>query len=349
MPHLPERRLKTGGDPRALPDYAALRAELNKLTHPARPDVNWHHAEKNCLSLFAQNGAELQTAAWYTLARTHLDALHGLNEGLAILEALLTHQWPAVWPQQVDARMEIISGLSKRLQQVMRAFTFSHADLAHLYQAEHYLASLGRVLQRLDLKHASRMDELRHQLHNAAIKLENSDPADPNAAGTGAGVALSACSPHLVARTEFRANNLAKGTPQQVGTKWVYVVPPVPGAKVAAIAAQPAPATAWKAFSAGVMMSLLAGGLLLWGHYSLDTNPDRDSLMASVAPLTSTLADSQLQALRQVNPSWLAGSEKYERQVEASALPTANATFGRLTISPMGNMGLESKLEHSAE
>jgi type VI secretion system protein VasL len=35
--------LKTGGAPRTLPDYAALHDELSKLTHPARPDVNWQY------------------------------------------------------------------------------------------------------------------------------------------------------------------------------------------------------------------------------------------------------------------------------------------------------------------
>lgn len=66
----PERCLKTGGDPRTLADYAALRDEMNKLSHPARPDFNWQYAEKLCLSQFEHNGVELQTAAWYTLART---------------------------------------------------------------------------------------------------------------------------------------------------------------------------------------------------------------------------------------------------------------------------------------
>lgn len=46
------RKIKTGGDLRALSDYAALRDELSMLTHPARPDVNWRYAEKRCLSLF---------------------------------------------------------------------------------------------------------------------------------------------------------------------------------------------------------------------------------------------------------------------------------------------------------
>ncbi len=93
MNDIPSRKIKTGSDPRTLPDYAALRDELSKLSHPARPDVNWCYAEKLCLSLFEQNGVELQTAAWYTLARTQLAGLFGLNEGLAILEALISHQW----------------------------------------------------------------------------------------------------------------------------------------------------------------------------------------------------------------------------------------------------------------
>ena len=85
--------LKTGGDPRTLADYARLRDEMNKLTHPARPDVNWRLAEKLCLSLFEHNGVELQTAAWYTLVRMHLAGLYGMNEGLAILVALVSRQW----------------------------------------------------------------------------------------------------------------------------------------------------------------------------------------------------------------------------------------------------------------
>lgn len=55
-----ERHLKTGGDPRTLADHAALRNEMNKLTHPAHPDVNWPHAKTLCLWLFEHNGVELQ-------------------------------------------------------------------------------------------------------------------------------------------------------------------------------------------------------------------------------------------------------------------------------------------------
>lgn len=140
------RKIKTGGDPRTLSDYTALREELSKLTHPARPDVNWLYVEKLCLSLFEQNGVELQTAAWYTLARTQLTGLFGLNEGLAILEALISHQWGALWPQPVHARMEILSSLSQRLQQRMRSLPLNYSDLNQLYRAEQLLTRLGEVL-----------------------------------------------------------------------------------------------------------------------------------------------------------------------------------------------------------
>ena len=88
-----EVKLKTGGDPRSLPDYAALRDEISKLTHPARPDVDWRYVETLCLRLYEHNGVELQTASWYTIARMHTTGLSGLNEGLALIAALTRHHW----------------------------------------------------------------------------------------------------------------------------------------------------------------------------------------------------------------------------------------------------------------
>lgn len=83
--------VRTGSDPRSLSEFMALREEMSKLTHSARPDVNWKPVET--LALFKMNGVELQTGAWYTLARSHLARVSGMNEGLNILVVLLNHQW----------------------------------------------------------------------------------------------------------------------------------------------------------------------------------------------------------------------------------------------------------------
>lgn len=61
-----DRHYKAGGDPRTLADFMALRAEMNKLSHPARPDINWPYAEQLACGLLEHHGADLQTVAWYT-------------------------------------------------------------------------------------------------------------------------------------------------------------------------------------------------------------------------------------------------------------------------------------------
>lgn len=55
-----DRHYKAGGDPRTLADFMALRAEMNKLSHPARPDINWPYAEQLARGLLEHHGADLR-------------------------------------------------------------------------------------------------------------------------------------------------------------------------------------------------------------------------------------------------------------------------------------------------
>ncbi|MBU5412401.1 type VI secretion system ImpA family N-terminal domain-containing protein [Serratia ureilytica] len=91
--------LKTGGDPRALPNYATLRDQLSRLP---RSDVDWCRIEHLSLSLFRQNGVELQIAAWYTVTRMQLARSIGLNEGLDRLEAVISRQWRIVYNTKLE-------------------------------------------------------------------------------------------------------------------------------------------------------------------------------------------------------------------------------------------------------
>lgn len=299
MTHLSERYLKTGDDPRTLPDYAALRDELAKLAHPARPDVNWRYAEKLCLSLFEQNGVELQSAAWYTLARMQLAGLFGLNEGLAILEALICHQWAGLWPHPVHARMEILSGLSQRIQQMMRTLPLGYSDLGQLYLAEQQFTNLGAALQRLELKHLSQFDTLRTLMHNSAVRLENSDGAAvpaivlPVDRAQTSGIAVEGLSAVPTAAKNDPANT----------TKWVYVVPPERQRNVEVVTDGAAPTSGWKPFVSGMFAMLIAGSAALSGwHFLLRPNPLVLQLEASVAPFPAPLSSAELQVFRQSLP-----------------------------------------------
>ena len=275
--------LKTGGDPRTLPDYAALRDELSKLTHPARPDVNWQYVQRLCLSMFEQNGVELQTAAWYTLARTHLSGLAGLNEGLAILEALISRQWDVFWPKTLHARLEILSGLSQRLQQRMRMLALNNSHLRELYSAEALLTSQSAVFQRLELKHLSQFDTLRTLIRSSAERLESgNDASDLNA-------------------IIMPGRELPQERAEPIGeVKWVYVVqqenqPDTKDRPTAQGSVRP-----WKPFLAGMCSVLVVSLAVAWGGGFLSRpDPLTTQAIASLAPLPEVLTPVQQDALTQ--------------------------------------------------
>lgn len=303
MLNFSERYLKTGGDPRTLPDYAALRDELSKLSHPARPDVNWRYAEKLCLSLFEQNGVELQTAAWYTLTRTQLAGLFGLNEGLTILEALISHQWGPLWPQPVHARMEILSSLSQRIQQQMRTLPLNYSDLSQLYRAEQQFTRLGDVLARLELKHLSQFETLRTLMHNSAVRLENSDGTQAPGAVRQPGIVL----PAAVMPDPAKSVDALSGIPgsekheRSHTVKWVYVAQPEHQPNVDVLAFRPV--RTWQSFAAGMGTMLVISTLAVWGwQYFHRPDPLQTQLAASLAPLPAPLTPAQLDMLRQQTP-----------------------------------------------
>ena len=316
MNDITPRKIKTGGDPRRLPDYTALHDELSKLTHPARPDVNWHYVERRCLSLFEQNGVELQTAAWYTLARTQMAGLFGLNEGLAILEALISHQWGALWPQPVHARMEILSSLSQRLQQRMRSLPLNYSDLDQLYQAEQLLTRLGAVLQRLELKHLSQLDTLRTLMHNSAVRLENGDDTTNSGSNIQPGIVLPAS---VIHRAEISTASHADRSPEDTSDsamKWVYVTQPEQQANRAGLSTMPAPVNKWQPFAAGMgamlIISAVAVGSWLYLHRP---DPLQTQLAATLAPLPAPLAAEKLAILRQQAPSSQTGIAQTQQQL----------------------------------
>lgn len=283
--------VKTGGDPRTLADFAALREELSKLTHPARPDVDWQHVEQLSLSLFRQNGVELQTTAWYTVARTHLAGMSGLNEGLAILEALMTHQWGAMWPQPMHARMEILAGLSQRLQSVLRTISLSYTDLPLVYVAEQHLNTLRDLLQRLELKNASQIGELCTFMHNAATRLENADASN----NASAAVVL----PPVASASSEPFETL------------VYVVRQEPVApRIEIESPEPEPSRhPWKSFAAGMLTMLVVGGGALWGWNA------RYPVESAIPVATS---EASMKALAQESPLW---RQNYGFELAAKAVP----------------------------
>ncbi|MBN6397345.1 type VI secretion system ImpA family N-terminal domain-containing protein [Escherichia coli] len=281
-----EVKLKTGGDPRSLPDYAALRDEISKLTHPARPDVDWRYVETLCLRLYEHNGVELQTASWYTIARMHTTGLNGLNEGLALIMALTRHHWSVMWPLNIHARLEIITGLFNRLQKTLRAMPPDNRDnLPQLYQTETFLKVLSDIFIRHELKQNSRLVLLENMVKGYIIRLENQPlQGDDSSPVTLPAQALRSDAPDVQEHQTLPHSRL------------VYIV--------SETKAEPSPSlqksspTFLKPFVAGVCAALLAVCVAIPGwQFLTQPSPTEQQLRALLTPPPDVLSADQMTQL----------------------------------------------------
>ncbi|HCX4437146.1 TPA: type VI secretion system ImpA family N-terminal domain-containing protein [Escherichia coli] len=281
-----EVKLKTGGDPRSLPDYAALRDEISKLTHPARPDVDWRYVETLCLRLYEHNGVELQTVSWYIIARMHTTGLSGLNEGLALIVALTRHHWSVMWPLNTHARMEIITGLFSRLQKTLRAMPPDERDnLPLLYQTETCLKTLSDILARHELKQSSKVALAEAMVKGYITRLENQSVL---------GEVLSPVSlPAQALRSD--APDVQKHQPLQ-HSRLVYVVSETKAEPTPSL--QKSPPTFLKPFVAGVCVALLTVSVAIPGwQFLTQPSPTELQLRALLAPPPDVLSADQMAQL----------------------------------------------------
>ncbi|MFP3848186.1 type VI secretion system ImpA family N-terminal domain-containing protein [Pseudomonas sp. W5-01] len=163
--------IKAGGDPRELPDYRRLCIEMARMGHPACPDVDWQSIEQCCLALFASHGADLQTAAAYALARSHLAGVDGMFEGVAVLESLLRAD-AKPWPRGVSARAEILGGVFGSWQAVLRELDINPCDRAGLNLLSTRVGSLRQTLVQQHPQSLIALDRLHEQIGQRVSRLE---------------------------------------------------------------------------------------------------------------------------------------------------------------------------------
>lgn len=308
MPDLSAHQVKTGGDPRALPDFIALNNEMNKLMHPARPDIDWMRAEVLALSLFERNGVELQTVAWYTLARAHLVRVSGMNEGLDILSALLGHQWAQCWPLQAHARAEILNTLMQRLQKLFRTFSLGPRDLPALYMAEKRLQEIKDILRRQELNHASQMNTLVQLIRRALSHLENNPQPD-----------VDALDATLTDQTLSLTEEVATQT-----SPLVYVINTKP--KIQVTKDIPPASKRWPSFIAGMATALILSIVAFFSWQALH-HPDEavQAMAASVARIPEPMTLLQIDAFREKENSqshsrqWIARMTNQVNWIETQA------------------------------
>lgn len=171
--------IMTGRDPRDLPEYIALREEINKASHPAQPEMNWKLVESLALTVLKSNGVDLHTASYYTLARTRTQGLAGFCEGVELIAALISREWDKFWPQNGTARVEMLDWFNARTGNILRQqIAFTDDDLPLLYRVECALQIICATLEQVSLGRIPRVENLLYFVQNTRRRLEpKNDPA----------------------------------------------------------------------------------------------------------------------------------------------------------------------------
>lgn len=340
--------IQTGGDPRHWPEFSAIREEINKINHPARPEVNWRLIESLALTLFRTNGVDLQTTVYYALARTQKQGLAGFTESFELLAGMVVGQWDRLWPEQPQARSEILEWFNARVGSQLRQHQFENDDLRLVYRAERALQLLCDKLQQVELKRVPRIENLLYLMQNTAKRLEaaheaaKQPPAEPLKMPPMVYLSVPdrPMPPTEPLRTAFIAPEPA--------AKPIAEEQPLPNVEVrfapAPVAKQRASAM-W-GFTSGVLFSLLigagiylvqikpmqqqlaalaespAGSVQLWlTDPNVNTYSQQLSNLENLSPLAGLrTADASLAAARQLWPTdanQLAESQRWERLLQA--------------------------------
>lgn len=164
--------IRTGGDPRHLEEFQAIREEINKINHPAQQEVNWKLIESLALSVFRRNGVDLQTSVYYALARFRVAGLAGFTEGCELLAGVIGADWQRCWPENEMVRIELLDWFNAKASNLLRTLSFEKRDLEALTQTENALKILSDKLQQLPLRRVPRVENLQFFIHNTCERLE---------------------------------------------------------------------------------------------------------------------------------------------------------------------------------
>ncbi len=296
--------MTVGGDPRGYTETETIREEMAKLSHPARPDVNWLRVEQSCQALFSKSGVDLRTAVFYTVARSHQAGLMGLNEGLGIVRTLVSRHWAQMWPQQTHTRVELLSWLSGSVLQRLRALSLSYADLPVIYQVEKEVAQLCSTLQLLELKQLSRLEPVQLWLQQAATMLEQVDETSagvPASAAPYTSVSQEAALPPL---PESRISEKRSREPKTPVIKASDTSPPSavqraqPASALSAPPEKPSATTVRRkpSFLAGFFCALLISAVAAFITWWLTRPVPAQALLERVAPVVAV--DGAAEAVR---------------------------------------------------
>jgi type VI secretion system protein VasJ len=146
-----------GEDARYAPEYAAVLAEIEKLSFSGQGDTaSWPLIEEQAAAVLSNTSKDITMAAYLAVALCHNRGFAGMLAGVRLLSGLLTRFWETAWPppKRMRGRINALDWWHERVL----AFVREQAANAVPLSAE-LRKSLPQALAALEATASSRMPE----------------------------------------------------------------------------------------------------------------------------------------------------------------------------------------------
>lgn len=139
--------MKLGKSPSERTEFMQIKEQINYL---ARPDktTDWKKIKWLSEKLLLDNGTDLQTLVYLTVAdyKTNPD-FHQFTKNIELLSIALFSYWDDIWPQDIDARVNMLNWLNKQLSENVRASFSDKKDITDCFSLANSLELIISTLK----------------------------------------------------------------------------------------------------------------------------------------------------------------------------------------------------------
>lgn len=140
--------IQLGQNPSNIEAFLQIREQINFLNRPGKK-TDWKLVERLANEIFIDNGMDLQTLCYYTVAQVNLKPnIDLLSNNLETVSIVLMSYWKEIWPEDIQARINSLNWLNKHISPFVIVIDSQQISLKQLYQLEHNLTLIIHQLAR---------------------------------------------------------------------------------------------------------------------------------------------------------------------------------------------------------
>ncbi|MCW9716816.1 type VI secretion system ImpA family N-terminal domain-containing protein [Avibacterium avium] len=134
--------IQVGKNPSNTDAYLKIREQINFLSRPEKR-IDWRKVANLSYGIFNQNGMDLQTLCYYTVAKSYLDpTITQINQNLSIMATLMSNHWSTFWPDGIQARINILNWLNKHISPLILSINIDDKTSKELYRLKNHLTEI---------------------------------------------------------------------------------------------------------------------------------------------------------------------------------------------------------------